>query len=395
MSTTPAVTVPPLVAGKPPSDLFKRILRDKRVVVACGSGGVGKTTTSAALGLFAALAGKRVLVLTIDPARRLANALGLEEFGNSARAVSLAELGFEPQPGGSLSAMMLDMKQTFDDMVADYAAHPGDLERIRQNRLYRSMSQALAGIQEYMAVAKLYTVLQTNAYDLIVLDTPPTSHALDFLDAPRRFVDFLDHDALQWLLKSTATAGKLSFRLLDVGSSYMMKTIGRLSGVDILREIGEFVSSFYPLFLGFKDRSDKIAQLLVSRDLVFVVVSAQTQPQIDEALFFHRKLLHEGLRALSVLVNRLHRALPEDAVDASATTALQTLLGDPALAAAAMQAGADHNALVTAEQVELRRLKGEVEVHAPVCGVYELDEDVHSLQGLFAMGEQIFLRDDR
>jgi anion-transporting ArsA/GET3 family ATPase len=385
--SAPAVTS---VAGMAASELFSRILRDKRVVVACGSGGVGKTTTSAALGLFAALAGKRALVLTIDPARRLANALGLESFGNEARVVPLGSLGLQAAEGGSLSAMMLDMKQTFDDMVADYATAPGDLERIRQNRLYRSMSQALAGIQEYMAVAKLYDVLQTGAYDLIVLDTPPTSHALDFLDAPRRFVDFLDHDALQWLLKSTATAGKIGFRLLDVGSSYVMKTLGRLAGIDILRDIGEFVASFYPLFLGFKDRAEKIQQLLLSRDLGFLVVSAPTHPQVDEALFFHRKLQHEGLRALSVVVNRLHRALPEEAIGEQAEAALERLLGDPTLAQAAATAGRDHNALVVAEQTELRRLKNEVHTHAPVCGVYELEEDVHSLAGLFAMGKQIF-----
>jgi len=367
------------------SELLEKILAEKKVVVVCGSGGVGKTTTSAALGLYAALAGKRVLVLTIDPARRLANALGLEEFGNLAREVQLQTLGVTPKPGGSLSAMMLDMKQTFDDMVADYSSGVEEQRRIRENRLYKSMSQALAGIQEYMAVAKLYTVLETGAYDLIVLDTPPTSHALDFLDAPQRFVSFLDHDALQWLLKSTSAAGKMGFRLLDIGSSYMMKALGKLAGVDILREIGEFVAGFYPLFLGFKDRAEKISQLMLSPELGFIIVCAPTQPQVDEALFFQRKLQREGLRALAVICNRVHHPLP-DFSDAEIAAATLT----PELTHAALELAAEHRRLTDSEKVQLERLRKDIASASQVLSAFELTEDIHSLSGLFRLGEQLF-----
>jgi anion-transporting ArsA/GET3 family ATPase len=369
------------------SDLLQKILAEKRVVVVCGSGGVGKTTTSASLGLYAALEGKRVLVLTIDPARRLANALGLEEFGNVAREVPLSSLGAQPKEGGSLSAMMLDMKQTFDDMVSDYAGGAEEQRRIRDNRIYRSMSQALAGVQEYMAVAKLFTVLGTTKYDLIVLDTPPTSHALDFLDAPQRFVDFLDHDALQWLLKSTSAAGKLGFRLVDIGSSYVFKTLGKLAGIDILREIGEFVSGFYPLFLGFKDRAEKISQLMRSPDLGFLIVCAPTEPQVDEALFFHRKLQNEGLRALSVIVNRVHVPLPMACLDEAA---LAVALNDPALAKQAAHIGSVSRKATDAEQLQLERLSREVSPQMSVKPVEELKEDVHSLAGLFSLGASLF-----
>ena len=357
------------------------LLGDKRVLVCVGSGGVGKTTTSAALALQAALAGKRTLVLTIDPARRLANALGLKEFGNEATVVDISSAG-AARPGGSLAAMMLDMKKTFDDMVTEYMTDPAEQNRLRDNRLYRSMSEALAGVQEYMAVSKLYDVLAAGQYDLVVLDTPPTAHALDFLDAPRRFTDFLDNDALQFLLKSglVAGAGRVGFGLLNLGLGYMVKTLGRVAGIDVLRDIAEFVAAFEPLLHGFKSRAEKVNTLLRSSALGFLVITAPTPTQIDEAVFFERKLSEERLTLLACVVNRVH---PPLAAADLAPAAIAAALPDPALARAAREAGERYNAMAQSEAAQLARLAGRVLV------VEELSSDVHDLVSLRQIGEMI------
>jgi anion-transporting ArsA/GET3 family ATPase len=350
------------------------LLSDKRVLVCVGSGGVGKTTTSAALALQAALAGKRTLVLTIDPARRLANALGLQEFGNEATPVDIGPAS------GSLAAMMLDMKRTFDDMVTEYMPDPAARERLHGNRLYRSMSEALAGVQEYMAVSKLYDVLALGQYDLVVLDTPPTAHALDFLDAPRRFTDFLDNDALQWILKSGLVAGRVGFRLFDLGLGYIVKTLGRVAGIDVLRDIAEFVAAFEPLFHGFRARAEKVNTLLRSPALGFLIITAPTHTQIDEALFFERKLRGEHLTLLASVVNRLHLPLPASELDPAR---IATVLPDPALAAAARDAGERYNAMAANEAQEMARLTGRV------LFAEELREDVHDLAGLRRLGDEL------
>lgn len=357
------------------------VLGDKRVLVCVGSGGVGKTTTSAALGLQAALGGKRTLVLTIDPARRLANALGLKEFGNEATPVDLSSAG-PVIAGGSLSAMMLDMKKTFDDMVTEYMTDPAAQKRLRENRLYRSMSEALAGVQEYMAVSKLYDVLAKGQYDLVVLDTPPTAHALDFLDAPRRFTDFLDNDALQFILKSglVAGVGRAGFGLLNLGLGYMVKTLGKVAGIDVLRDIAEFVAAFEPLFHGFKSRAEKVNTLLRSSALGFLVITAPTPTQIDEALFFDRRLKDEHLTLLACVVNRVHPRLSEADL---APDAIAAVLPDASLATAAREAGERYNAMAESEATQLARLGGRVLV------VEELSSDVHDLASLKTIGEMI------
>jgi len=357
------------------------LLGDKRVLVCVGSGGVGKTTTSAALGLQAAMAGKRTLVLTIDPARRLANALGLKEFGNEATPVDLSSTGAT----GTLSAMMLDMKRTFDDMVTEYMTDPAAQKRLRENRLYRSMSEALAGVQEYMAVSKLYDVLARGEYDLVVLDTPPTAHALDFLDAPRRFTDFLDNDALQFILKSGLVAGvsRAGFGLLNVGLGYMVKTLGKVAGIDVLKDIAEFVAAFEPLFHGFKSRAEKVNALLRSSALGFLIISAPTPTQIDEAVFFEKKLSQEKLALLGTVVNRVHLPLAVADLDPAAIAAA---LPDAALAAAARTAGERYNAMAESEVTQIARLEGHVLI------VEELSGDVHDLPSLVSIGEMIHER---
>lgn len=353
-------------------------VKQKRVVVCVGSGGVGKTTTSAALAVRAAQEGQRVLVLTIDPARRLANALGLSEFGNQATAVDLQQLGTAQ---GSLFAMMLDMKQTFDDMVGEYIVDPNERQKLHANRLYRSLSSALAGVQEYMAVSKLYDVHQSGAYDLVILDTPPSSHALDFLNAPTRFVEFLDNDALQWLLKNVLSASRVGFKaLFDLGSGYILKSLGKIAGVEVLKEIAEFISAFEPLFHGFKARADKVNQLLQSSELGFIIVTAPSRAQIDEALSMQSEIERRRLALLGVVVNRTHQAV---AATPSAESC-QSWFGSAALADEALAALARHNEMVGDEHKQIGRIS-----KVPVLTARELNEDIHDLGGLSRLMDRL------
>lgn len=356
----------------------------KKVVVCVGSGGVGKTTTSAAMAVAAARAGRNVLVLTIDPARRLANALGLAEFGNDARLVDLSSLDTAgARAGGSMAAMMLDMKQTFDDMVNEYIADPAERQKLHGNRLYKSLSNSLAGVQEYMAVSKLYDVHHTGKYDLVILDTPPSAHALDFLNAPTRFVEFLDNDALQWLLKNVLGASRVGFKaLFDLGSGYILKALTRIAGGEVLKDIAEFVSSFEPLFHGFKARADKVNDLLRSSDLGFIVVTAPTQGQIDEALGMQREIAQRRLHLLGTVVNRAHRAVPFDV--ANVTVDLEQWFGTAALAQAALDATTRHNRAAKLEREQLERLVGN-----KVLVASELREDIHDLKSLLQLATNL------
>jgi anion-transporting ArsA/GET3 family ATPase len=267
------------------------------------------------------------------------------------------------------------MKQTFDDMVREYLPDAKKQQALRDNRIYRSMSEALAGVQEYMAVSKLYDVLQAHDYDLVVLDTPPTQHALDFLDAPKRFVDFLDNDALQWLLKSGLVAGRATARLFDFGLGYVVRSLGKIAGIDVLRDIAEFVAAFEPLFHGFRQRAEKITVLLRSHTLGFVVITAPTRGQVDEATFFSERLARDRLTLLATVVNRTHPPLPASALNLSGVAV------SPEVAEKAMALGQAYNRLAENEAEQMHRLQGRVFV------VEELREDVHSLDALKMLGE--------
>ncbi|HEY5677175.1 MAG TPA: ArsA-related P-loop ATPase, partial [Myxococcales bacterium] len=252
-------------------------LAGKRVAVCVGSGGVGKTTVAAALALGRALQGGKVLVCTIDPARRLANALGLEALGNVESHVpahKFREAGLAPK--GQLFAMMLDVKRTWDDLVARHAPDRARQERIYQNRIYQQLSGALAGSQEYMAMEKLYELATERDYDLIVLDTPPTAHALDFLEAPERILDFLGNESARLLLAPAVSAGKLGLRLLQLGSSYVAKTLGKFTGAEVLRDLAEFMATFQGMYEGFKDRAAAVRALLAEAQVGFVIVASAT-----------------------------------------------------------------------------------------------------------------------
>jgi anion-transporting ArsA/GET3 family ATPase len=366
-------------------------LAPRRIAICVGSGGVGKTTVAAAIALQRALQGGRALVCTIDPARRLANALGLTTLGNVETRVpehKLHEAGLRPR--GELFAMMLDVKRTWDDLVTRHAPDPVRRERILRNRLYQQMSAALAGSQEYMAMEKLYELATDRDYDLIVLDTPPTAHALDFLDAPDRILDFLGNETARTILAPAIGAGRIGLRLAQLGGGYIAKTLARFTGQEMLSDLGDFLRGFQGMYDGFKERAAAVRALLSRAEVGFVLVCAPTPFSVEEALAFHERLHAESMPVAGLVVNRLTPDLwPAGAgplpAAAELTAALAAAGAPDGLAARLATTLADHQTLVTAEARTLARLLERTT--DPRSLVPRLETDVHDLAGLARMAE--------
>ena len=367
-------------------------LAGKRIAVCVGAGGVGKTTVAAALALHRAREGGRALVCTIDPARRLANALGLEALGNVESHVpdhKFREAGLEG--GRQLFAMMLDVKRTWDDLVARHAPDRGRRDRIYRNRIYQQLSSALAGSQEYMAMEKLYELATERDYDLVVLDTPPTAHALDFLDAPDRVLDFLGNEGARALL---APAGRASMKLFQLGGTYVVKTLARFTGAEVLTDLGDFMAGFQGMYEGFKERAASVRELLGRPDVGFVLVSSASPRSVDEALFFHERLHAEGMPIAGAVANRVTPDLWPDGVPVPVPAELEAALGAaragtlrPDLAARLALTLDEHERLARADAREVARLFGAVGEGA--VAVPRLDTDVHDLAGLVKLAERL------
>ncbi|QRX93484.1 ArsA family ATPase [Streptomyces noursei] len=272
-----------------------------RIVVCCGSGGVGKTTTAAALGVRAAERGRKVVVLTIDPARRLAQSMGISELDNVPRRVK----GVDEAAGGELHAMMLDMKRTFDEIVEGHA----DAERARailENPFYQSLSAGFAGTQEYMAMEKLGQLRAGDAWDLIVVDTPPSRSALDFLDAPKRLGSFLDGKFIRVLMAPAKVGGRAGMKFLNVGMSMMTGTLSKLMGGQLLRDVQTFVAAMDTMFGGFRTRADATYRLLQAPGTAFLVVAAPERDALREAAYFVERLAAEQMPLAGLVLNRVH-----------------------------------------------------------------------------------------
>ncbi|MFF8672615.1 ArsA family ATPase [Streptomyces sp. NPDC015242] len=272
-----------------------------RIVVCCGSGGVGKTTTAAALGLRAAERGRKVVVLTIDPARRLAQSMGIDSLDNTPRRVK----GIDDSAGGELHAMMLDMKRTFDEIVEAHA----DRERaaaILANPFYQSLSAGFAGTQEYMAMEKLGQLRARDEWDLIVVDTPPSRSALDFLDAPKRLGSFLDGRLIRLLTAPAKLGGRAGMKFLNVGMSMMTGTLGKLLGGQLLKDVQTFVSAMDSTFGGFRTRADATYKLLQAPGTAFLVVAAPERDALREAAYFVERLAAEHMPLAGLVLNRVH-----------------------------------------------------------------------------------------
>ncbi len=363
-------------------------LRTKKIVVCVGSGGVGKTTVSAALALEAAMQGRRVVVCTIDPAKRLANALGLSALGNVETRIDegrLREAGLHPS--GELWAMMLDLKRSWDDLIARYIA-PEKREAVFRNRFYQTLSSALAGSQEYIAMEKLYELNASDRYDLVVLDTPPTAHALDFLDAPNRILDFLDNEAVKVILGPALKAGKVGLRLFHLGGSYIAKTISRFTGVETLQELASFMVEIQGTYEVFKDRAAKVKALLASPDAAFVLVTSAHALTVDEAIYFHTLLGQEQMPTAAVVANRVHpdpldgAALPDpDEIARRLAAAGIADGGSPPLAERLHRTAAEARALAELDRRHLDRLLAATSP-TPQVRVPRLEADVYDLPGL-------------
>ena len=363
------------------------LLEGKRVLICAGSGGVGKTTTSAAIAAGMAARGKKVAVLTIDPAKRLADSLGLPELGNTERQVDPAlftEAGVDPGDG-ELWAMMLDPKATFDEVVRKHAADEETRDRILSNRIYQQLSNALAGSQEYMAMEKMFEIWAEDRYDLLVLDTPPSRNALDFLEAPKRLTQFIEGRALQVFMAPTGFAAKVAGR----GTSVVFSVLKRITGVDLLQDLAEFFQAFSGMVGGFRERARRVNELLADPQSTFLVVCGPQGEPIDEAVYFHRKLVEAKLPFGGVIVNKVHPLLAVDADAEGLRRELAGKLGDDDLAGRVAESLADHQVLAERDSENIGRLEREMKARRLIRVPY-LDEDVHDLAGLERINRYLF-----
>lgn len=373
---------------------LREVLASHRIVVCVGSGGVGKTTTAASLALYAAIHGKRVLCLTIDPAKRLANSLGLTTMTTEEQDVPRAL--FEEQGlalTGSLSAMMLDTKRTFDELVRRTASSPERAARILDNKLYQYISTSLAGTQEYMAMEKLHSVKSDPRYDLIVLDTPPTSNALDFLDAPERLASLVDSAAMRWFVQAFEGAGKFSLNLVGKGAAFLLRGLSKFTGTGFLEQVAEFVSEFNELFGGFRQRAQEVESDLRSPDVAFVIVTSPAPLAVEEAIFFSERLEEAGMRRDAIVINQVHTLMREPRattkeLEAEARAHLANEIDPGKLVARMRRAFDDARLRAVADRVSTEHLKqrcGEgLFVEVPV-----MDHDVHDLAALRAVASYL------
>ncbi|MFP5353028.1 MAG: ArsA family ATPase [Actinomycetota bacterium] len=370
---------------------IRDLIDRKEVIVCAGAGGVGKTTTAAAIALEAAVAGKRTVVLTIDPAKRLATSLGLKELSSEPSKVNprkFTSAGLEPK--GELHAMMLDTKSTFDKVVTRYAPTPEQAERIIANRFYRNISGTLSGTQEYMAMEKLYELHAEGGYDLIVIDTPPTRNALDFLDAPKRMTDFFESRVLRWfLLPYMKSAGGL-MRVANVAANTFLRVVKRIVGAEVLQDTAEFFGNLEGMYEGFKERAREVAALLMSDVTSFVVVTSPALDSVNEAVFFATRLNESGLPFGALVVNRVHPHFGEDIdVKPRQISRLEKGEGEARLLAKLLDNHEAFMRVVRLEEGNLQALARKVPSHRWVRVPY-LEQEAVDLSGLTAISAQLF-----
>jgi anion-transporting ArsA/GET3 family ATPase len=375
-----------------------RLIDDRRtrVIVCCGSGGVGKTTAAAAIGLRGAERGRHVVVLTVDPARRLAQSMGLTSLDNTPRPVD----GVDAAAGGSLHAMMLDMKRTFDEIVEAHA-DPDRAAQILANPFYQSLSSSFAGTQEYMAMEKLGQLRRTDQWDLIVVDTPPSRSALDFLDAPERLGRFLDGRLIR-VLTGPAKAGRAYLKVLNAGFSMMTSALTKVLGAQVLKDAQTFITAFDTMFGGFRERAESTYRLLQTPGTAFLVIAAPEPDALREASYFVERLAAERMPLAGLILNRVHRTAAARLSAARSLAAAETLevpfkpngtmVADDgpryALAAGALRLHAERMQLGSRER---RLAENFTSAHptVPVAEIAAQPEDVHDLAGLRVIGEAL------
>ncbi len=350
------------------SDGIRRLVTQREVIVCCGSGGVGKTTVSATLAVAAASVGRRSCVVTVDPARRLADALGVRSLPNTPSEV----VGDWP---GQLYAVMLDAKGTFDDLVQQYARTADQAESIMSNRIYQNLSGALSGTQEYMAMEKLYELVHSGAFDVVIVDTPPTRNALDLLDAPRRLTRFLENRLFRALLVPT----RVGLRAVSMATQALLRTIARVAGAEIVEDAVAFFQSFEGMEEGFRNRAAAVRTLLADPSTAYVLVTSGRPDAITEATFFAEKLAERDVTVAALVVNRMAPSFGNGI--------LGDALGEPVagMGHGAMEALernlAALNSVAAREEAAFASLAAKV-APAPVARIPLFGDDVHELHGL-------------
>jgi len=363
---------------------LEQVVREQRIIICCGSGWVGKTTTAAALGVLAARQGRSALVMTIDPAHRLAQAMGLAALSHEPEAVAL-------NAPGSLAAMMLDTKRTFDRLVEQYAPNDEVRAAIFANDYYRQLSSSLGGSRELVAMERVLEAVNEEAYDLLIVDTPPAHHALDFLDSPRRLIDLIDGSLTSMLVKPYGLAARAQFNLFRQSSAMTLKFMERLTGFEMLADLSDFLLAFSSMFDGFKERSHRVMQLMREPGTAFLLICAPQAPSLQQVDQFRIRLREEALQISGVLVNRVHMCNPQagelhgdDLEMLAGLTADHSRKGS--LRERVVAAYAEHRSLGTADQQVLQQLfAGDLAVQT----VPHFRRDLHSMSDLEAFAEAI------
>ncbi|MCA9675623.1 MAG: ArsA family ATPase [Kofleriaceae bacterium] len=383
---------------------FADAITQKRILVCVGSGGVGKTTTAAAMALAGARQGRRTLVLTIDPAKRLANSLGLDELGHTVQWVNHslvhtpASWGGTTDTRGELFAMMLDQKAAFDEVVRHHAKDPEAIRRILANPIYAQISGSLAGAQEYAAMAKLEEFHATGQWDLIVVDTPPTAHALDFLDAPQKLTAAIDSPAIEWFRKMQG-GSQSGWSVVGKTGAFVLKRLAKFVGSQFLDDMAVFFTEFNDILGGFRKRAEETFSLLRQQQVGFVLVASPEQMAVREALFFHQRLATSEMPFAGFVVNRVHASRParvgvaetEALLGATPEVAALGLSGTSLRMAAEALVGAhaDLEVLAGADAAAIDRLRQAAGPDARLVQVPFFREDVHDVSRLLDLGRYL------
>ena len=384
-------------AGPAPIAPLARLVEDRHVIVCCGTGGVGKTTTAAVFAIEAAKRGRNAVVVTIDPAKRLADTLGVDTLGHAVQEIDRRRWDPDGRAArtGRLSAVMLDTETTFDGLVVRYAKDQEQVERILENRFYRNIAGALSGTQEYMAMEKLYELHEDGGYDLIVVDTPPTRHALDFLDAPNRLIRLLDNRIFRLLMMPT----RAYLRVAGAAVQTFLRRVTKVVGAQVVDDVVAFFRAFEGMEQGFRDRAASVEQLLADASTAFVLVTAPRRDAVDEAEFFADRLAESGLGVAALVVNRMLPAFATETAVPGLRAHAAELRAAPIMdargaAAARRLAGryadlADFAAFAARERDELAGVAVRLDTET-IAYVAELSHDVHDFDALAEVARHLF-----
>jgi anion-transporting ArsA/GET3 family ATPase len=356
---------------------FAHIVSDSRIIVCCGSGGVGKTTTAAALAIQAANNGRKVVLITIDPAKRLADALGLSGLTNEPAEI-------ETPGNGQLWAMMLDARATFDGVIRQQARNENQIRRILDNPFYNNIASRLSGSQEYMAAEKLYELFNDTRFDLVVVDTPPTREALDFLDAPQKLMNFLDHRVYRWLV-APARGG---LKVLNLAAQPILRTLGRVIGADVLTDAVDFFQAFEGIEKGFRQRAEAVQSLLQSPVTKYIVVTTPRQDTVAEAIYFADQLDDAGIDVTGIILNRLQPTFGAGSAKEALTKASQADMSGDSRLAILYRNVAHLRQLAEAEGEAVEPLLKHAD-QAAVARLFQRSEDVHDLATIAELGHEL------